>query len=253
MAVNRMDDDEKGDGARPIWSPGAVRNAVVAAAKKMAGSQIPIPGLPFYEALAARAEEISDEAIAEAIAARRGDTETVLVNIHIARRLLYDIGDDLFLASEQADDAVIARLAAHLVVEGNDGYNEISFVCAWGAHRDPEWGTIWSIHQGIRDFIPAFIFKVCMRGDTRFLAVECHAPTRRLPDDLHARLRARTMMISGVPVMAFSPVEVEADAAACVMEITGTLSVLAQELLALHQIDVPPSSRRDFRPRGEAN
>jgi hypothetical protein len=37
------------------------------------------------------------------------------------------------------------------------------------------------MHQDIRDFTLAFLFKVCMRGDVRFLGVEYHAPNRRLP------------------------------------------------------------------------
>ncbi|WP_187434782.1 hypothetical protein [Bradyrhizobium cytisi] len=36
---------------------------------------------------------------------------------------------------------------------------------------------------------------------------------------------------------------------ACVEEIGCALSILAQELLAMHRLDSPP--RLDFRPRGE--
>jgi hypothetical protein len=242
-----MSDDEQASYARLIWHPGAVRKTVIAAAEKLAGYDIVAPPLAFYEALADRAEEIADEAIAEAIDAR--DDDTVVANIRIARRLLHDIGDAIFLATEQAADATLARLAAYLLLEGNDGYSDAIYHHAWGAHGNPEWGTIWSIHQDIRDFTPAFIFKVCMRGDMRFLGVECHAPTRRLPDELHARARARTMIVSGIPVLAFSPAEVEADAAACASEIVGALAILAQELLAHHGIEPPP--RHDFRPRAE--
>ena len=244
-----MSDDERASYAVPVWRPGAIRNTVIAAAEKLADHQVTAPPLTFYEALADRAEEIADEAIAEAISARDDDAVTVAANIRIARRLLNEIGDDIFLATEQAADATLARLAAYLLLEGNDGYNDAIYCTAWGSHRDPEWGTIWSIHQDIRDFTPAFVFKVCMRGDVRFLGVECHAPTRRLPDEPHARVRARTMIVSGVPVLAFSPAEVEADAAACASELGGALAILAQELLALHGIEPPP--RRDFRPRGE--
>ena len=101
----------------------------------------------------------------------------------------------------------------------------------------------------IRDLTPAFLFKVCMKGDIRFLGVECHAPTRRLPDEPRSCLRARTMMVSGVPVLAFSPSEIDADASVCATEISSALAILAQELLALHSMEVPP--RRDFRPMGE--
>jgi hypothetical protein len=233
----------------PNWRPGAVHEAVIATAAKLAECDINIPPPPFFEALADRAEEIANEAIAEAIGARDDEAAVALANLRIAKRLLYEVGNDLFLTTEQADDAILARLAAYLVLEGSDGYNDLRYHQAWGAHRDPEWGTIWSIRQDIRDLTPAFIFKVCMKGDTRFLGVECHAPTRRLPDELYARLRARTIIMSGVPILAFAPAEVEADASACATEIASALSILAQELLALHGIE--PPLRRDFRPRSE--
>jgi hypothetical protein len=240
--------DDQTSYMRPSWFPGAVRKTVMAAANQLADYEVAAPPLSFYEALADRAEEITNQAIAEAIGARSDDALTVGSNLRIARRLLDEMGDSTFLATEQADDPVLARLVAYLLVEGNDGYNELIYCDAWGAHHDPEWGTIWSLHQEIRDFTPAFLFKVCMRGDVRFLAVECHAPTRRLPDEPHARLRARAMIVSGVPVVAFSPAEVEADAAECASEIGSALAVLAQELLALHGQEPPP--RIDFRPKG---
>jgi hypothetical protein len=243
-----MSDHEYASYTSPDWHPGAVRSAVIAAAKKFVSYSIAAPPLTFYEALADRAEAMTNEAISEAISARADDQATIASNLGTARRLLNEIGDNLFLATEQADDPTLARLAAHLVVEGNDGYNYVIYSDAWGAHRDPEWGAIWGVHQEIRDFTPAFLFKVCMRGDVRFLAVECHAPTRRLPGEPHARLRARTLILSGVPVLAFSPVEVEGDPAECTSEIASALATLAQELLALHDLDTSP--RLDFRPRG---
>jgi hypothetical protein len=57
------------------------------------------------------------------------------------------------------------------------------------------------------------------------------------------------MTISGIPVIAFSPAEIEADPAACADEICSALAALAQELLALHGIERAP--RHDFRPRAE--
>jgi len=141
-------------------------------------------------------------------------------------------------------------MAAYFVLEGNDGYTDAVYHDAWGAYGDPEFGTIWGIHQEVRDFTPAFIFKVCMRGDVRLLAVECHAPTRRLPDNPEARIRARTMIVSGIPLLAFAPAEIEADAATCASDVCDALATLAQELLALHSLSPPP--RRDFRPRTDA-
>jgi hypothetical protein len=231
----------------PIWRPGAIGRVVLDSAAQIARYKIAAPPLTFYKALAARAEEIANEAIAETLEAGDDDQATIGANLRIARRLLREIGDDIFLATEQAGDPILARLAAYLVVEGNDGYNDISYVAAWEAHRDPEWGTVWSIHQYIRDLTPAFLLKVCMRGDARFLAVECRAPARRLPDEPHARLRARTLIMSGVPVLAFSPTEIEADAGACAVELSNALAILGQELLALNSEEPPP--RRDFRPR----
>jgi hypothetical protein len=230
------------------WYPGLLRKVVLATARKLSEHGIPIPPLDFYEAVADRGEEIIIEAIAVAIAARHDDTDTVIANIRVARRFLERFGDDLFLATEQADDPLLARLAAYLALEGSDGYNEIGYQCAWGAQGSPDWGTLWGVKQKIRDFTPAFVLKICMKGDFRWLAVECHAPNRTLPDDLHTRVRARTMVVSGVPVLAFSPTDVETDASACVEEIGYAASVLAQELLAMHGIEPPP--RRDFRPHG---
>lgn len=230
------------------WYPGLLRKVVLATASKLSGHGIPVPSLNFYKAVADRGEEIIIEAIAEAIAADRDDTDTVIANIRVARRFLDRFGDDLFLATEQADDSLLARLATYLALEGSDGYNEISYQCAWGAQGSPDWGTLWGVKQEIRDFTPAFVLKICMKGDFRWLGVECHAPNRTLPDDLHTRVRARTMIVSGVPVLAFSPTDIETDASACVEEISYAASVLAQELLAMHGIEPPP--RRDFRPRG---
>ncbi|KRQ17147.1 hypothetical protein [Bradyrhizobium manausense] len=230
------------------WHPGLLREVVLATASKLSDHEIPIPPLDFYEAVANRGEDIIIEAIAEAIAARRDDINTVVANIQAARRLLERLGDDLFLATEQADDPILARLAAYLALEGTDGYNEIGYQCAWGAQGSPDWGTLWGVKQKIRDFTPAFVLKICMKGDFRWLGVECHAPNRELPQDLHTRVRARTMVVSGVPVLAFSPTDVETDASACAEEIGYAASILAQELLAMHGIEPPP--RRDFRPRG---
>lgn len=232
---------------RPRWCPGAVRGLVMATAKRLSDYEIPVPPLRFYETLAERAEEISNEAIAETIDASANDPETVVANLSIVRGFLDEIDDNIFLATEAADDPMLARLAAYLIISGTDGYNNLIYDAHWGGHCDPEWGTIWALHQNIRDFTPAFLFKVCLRGDCRFLAVECHSPRRRLPNDPHARLRARTMSVSGVPVLAFSPAEIEADTAACVSEIESALGVLAQELLALTGKEQPPC--RDFRPR----
>ena len=230
------------------WHHGAVRNVVIATASKLAKYEINVPPLHFFEALADHAEEIANEAIAEAINAKQDEAEVALSNLSVAKRLL-EVGDDLFLSIEQANDAVLARLAAYLLLEGSDGYNELSYHLAWGAHRDPEWGTIWGIRQDVRDLTPAFIFKVCMKGDTRLLGVECHAPIRRLPDELFDRLRARTVIVSGIPIFAFAPAEIEADASACVSEIDCALSILAHELLALNNIGPPLT--RDFRPKAE--
>jgi hypothetical protein len=229
------------------WYPGAVREAVMAAAKRLREYEIALPPLGFYRALADRAEEIAIEAIAEAIRAHTNDAESAVSNLRIVLRLLDEIQDDIFLATEQADDPTLARLAAYLLLEGNDGYNNLDYNPHWGAFPDPNWGTIWNIHENTRDLTPAFLFKVCMRGDVRFLAVECHAPNRRLPDEPDARLRARTMIVSGVPILVFSPAEIQVDAAGCVAEISSALAVLAQELLALHGQGLPPHT--DFRPR----
>jgi hypothetical protein len=100
--LGHMSDDKPADYAFPMWRPGAIRDAVITAAEKMAEYDIVTPPLPFYKAIADRAEEIANEAIAGAINAR--DDHTVIANIKIARCLLDGIGDEIFLATEQAGD-----------------------------------------------------------------------------------------------------------------------------------------------------
>ncbi len=231
----------------PRWRPGVIREIVMTAADQLAEAEIPAPPSDFYETLANHAEEVVEDAISAAIEAS-GDA-IVLSYVGTARRILETLGDELFIAIELANDATLARLVAYLLLDCNDGYNDALCDLYWGMHGDPEWGTKWGIHEDIRDLSPALIFKVCMKGDVRFLAVECHAPTRRLPEDPSGRLRARTLVVSGVPVLAFSPSEVEADAAECVLEINNALATLAQELLALHGMKPPP--RHDFRPSAD--
>jgi hypothetical protein len=70
-----MSDDKPADYALPMWRPGAIRDAVITAAEKTAEYDIVTPPLPFYRAIA-DAEEISNEAIAEAINARDDHTVT---------------------------------------------------------------------------------------------------------------------------------------------------------------------------------
>jgi hypothetical protein len=51
----------------------------------------------------------------------------VIANIKIARCLLDGIGDEIFLATEQAGDITLAHLAAYLLLEGHDGYNQVIY------------------------------------------------------------------------------------------------------------------------------
>jgi hypothetical protein len=228
----------------PRWRPGIVREIVLAAAEQMDDAGVPMPPFDFYEALAEHAETVVLDRIADAIEEPSG-----AAYIETVRHLLATLGDELFIGTDLASDATLARLVAYLLLDCDDGYNDARCDLHWGMHGDPEWGTRWGIHQDIRDLSPAFVFKVCMKGDVRYLAVECHAPTRRLPEGPAARLRARTLIVSGVPVLAFSPSEVESGPEECVSEINSALATLAQELLALHGIE--PPSRHDFRPRTE--
>ncbi len=231
----------------PPWHPSSIRDDIINAASELAENDIPIPPAAFYKRLAARAEALAFEAIHEAIHSQ--EDANILANMAIARRAA-TISDELIFVTQEARNATEAALIAYLLLTGNDGYSAIDFHDAWGAHHDPEWGTMWGLHQAIRDIHATVIFKVCHRGDVRHVVVECHAPDRRLPEDLHARLKARTMILSGIPVLAFSPSEVEANAEACVADISHALSILAQDLLALHGTDQQP--RLDFRPPREA-
>ena len=231
----------------PGWYPGVLRRRVMDVAAKLAEHGLPVPPMTFFQSFATSVDDSVNGIIYAALTATTDDEALACLNS--VRDLLSSIEDDVFLVAEAAADATIARLALYFRLFGRDGYNEPTFCLAWGApNSEPEWGTIWGMHQKIRDFTPAFIFKICMRGDSRVLAVECHAPTRNLPEDPLDRLRARTLTISGVPVIAFSPNDIEADPMCCTDEISDALSILAQELLAMHGIGAPV--RRDFRPRG---
>lgn len=231
----------------PSWYPGALCLRVMDVAAKLAEHGLSAPPMTYFQSFANSVEDSVSGLIYAALTATTDDEALSCLNS--VRDLLSTIEDDVFLITEAAADATIARLALYFRLFGRDGYNEPTFCLAWGApNSEPEWGTIWGMHQKVRDFTPAFIFKICMRGDSRILAVECHAPTRNLPDDPLDRLRARTVTISGVPVIAFSPNDIEADPMCCAAEISDALSILAQELLAMH--DIEPPIRRDFRPRG---
>ncbi|MDH2348134.1 hypothetical protein [Bradyrhizobium sp. SSUT77] len=106
----------------------------------LSGHGIPIPPLDFYEAVADRSEEIRIEAISEAIAAGHDDTDTVIANVRVARRFLERFGDDLFLATEQADDPLLARLADFSRWKEPTGTTK-SAISVTGAHKAALIGT----------------------------------------------------------------------------------------------------------------
>jgi hypothetical protein len=228
------------------WYPGAIRDEVMTAASTLGGSGTPCPSHEFFAELADYAERQANDDIAIAIEADK-DVDAIAALERVRNRFYWHRHGIIF-AAERAADITLTKLALYLLLGGSDGYNALDYPVTWGGPgTDPEWGTIWAIHQPCRDFTPAFIFKVCLKGDSRFLAVECHAPTRHLPDGPADKLRARTIMTSGVPVVTFSPTEVEASPSDCAEEIGLALSVLAEELLALHGMATPP--HHDFRPR----
>jgi hypothetical protein len=228
------------------WKPGAIYKEIMTGAAALTREGLPCPPNLFFQQLATYAEAQAIDDIACAI--ESDEDHYALAALERVRSRFYWHRYGIELVARAAGDPILTQLALYLLVGGTDGYNHLDYQINWGREgADPEWGTIWAMHQPFRDFTPAFIFKVCLKGDCRFLAVECHAPTRRLPEHWLAKLKARTTIVTGVPVIAFSPSEVEERPHECADEIANALSTLAEELVALHGNGEQP--RLDFRPK----
>jgi hypothetical protein len=82
-----MSNEERANNVRRTWRRAAIREIVIAAAKKLAEFEVAAPPLAFYEGLADQAQEIADEAIAEAIEAP--SDAAVVENIRTVRHLFH--------------------------------------------------------------------------------------------------------------------------------------------------------------------
>ena len=56
-----------------------------------------------------------------------------------------------------------------------DGYNRVGFRDAWGAHTDPDWGTIMGHRIDVDGHQADFLFRCCHGEDRRLLAVTLDA------------------------------------------------------------------------------
>ena len=158
------------------FQPGDVRAAVLEAERliREAGFQCPDPAQRFYARLADRAEA-DLEADAEAWStAGRSAKESEQWQAEASRRLnrKFDgITDDLFLVTEMVESPIEAMFAAGVVLFGNDGYNDIQFSFSPETRFDPEWGTNFAPQVTVAEYRADFLFKVCLEGSFRMLAV----------------------------------------------------------------------------------
>ncbi|WP_207539616.1 endonuclease domain-containing protein [Sabulicella rubraurantiaca] len=221
------------------WRPGTVHEGVIEIAARMAKSDFKIPGMAFYATLANEAEEAAIEFASEAMEMLKGaepDHTNALSNLRRAHHLHYAFPDELWMAAEQCESPIENILAAYLILEGTDGYNDLDYNPFWGAPSfpDPAWGTIWTIQHQFRRMRPDFLFKVCLEGENRFLAVECdghdvHDGTKE--QARRDRSRDWTLLTSGIPVIRFTEFEIVRDPQACVKDIISVLSGLCEDLL----------------------
>lgn len=215
------------------WRPGAVRARVLATAARMVEHGLSIPDAGFYEAFANAAEEAVLVALSEAM--DQFEDHHALPLFRHACRLHEQLADELWIVTEQCESPIECILAAHLLLEGTDGYNRIVYSDAWAAHPDPSWGTIWTAQHEFGGLRPDFLFKVCLGEEKRFLAVECDGHDwhdRTKEQARRDRSRDRKLLAGGIPVIRFTGSEIVRDPSACVEDLASVLSGLSDELLA---------------------
>ena len=116
---------------------------------------------------------------------------------------------------------------------------------------DPDFGTYFRCQQRFRDYRLDFLFKLCLQGDYRLLAVECdgHEFHERTKEQAaRDRSRDRVLVEAGVPVIRFTASEIYCDPQNCADEVVNHLAALNRDLLAAHGLgaragrpDPPPS------------
>ncbi len=215
------------------WRPGTIRAGILATAARMAEHSFKIPDSAFYAAYADAAEEAALVSLSEAMA--QSEDPNALLLLQDAYRLHEALQDDLWLATEQCESPIESILAAYLLLEGTDGYNYLDYVAAWGGHPDPAWRTIWTAQHEFGGVRPDFLFKICLEGENRFLAVECdghHWHDRTKEQARRDRSRDRNLLAGGIPVIRFTGSEIVRDPSACVEDLASVLCGLCDDLLA---------------------
>jgi len=150
--------------------------------------------------------------------------------------------DTFWMLSEQVESPIKQLLGAHLVFI-SDGYNEVRPDFFPGGFPDPDFGTYFRCQQPFRDYRLDFLFKLCLRGDYRLLAVECdghdfHERTKE--QAARDRSRDRVLLEAGLPVVRFTGSEIYRNPQRCADEVTDHLARLNQDLLAAHGLGMPP-------------
>ncbi|TDH58249.1 DUF559 domain-containing protein [Dankookia rubra] len=221
------------------FQPGDVRATVLEAERliRKAGFQCPDPAQRFYSRLADKAET-DFEADAETWPATdRSAEERERGYAEASRRLnrKFDgITGDLFLVTEMVESPIEAMFGAWVVLFGNDGYNDIEFSFGPESRFDPEWGTNFTPQVTVAEYRADFLFKVCLKGSFRMLAVECdgHDYHERTADQAaRDRSRDRRLLTNGIHVLRFTGREIVRDLEACMDDLSDALSRLAEELL----------------------
>ena len=155
--------------------------------------------------------------------------------------MLEAFNDTFWMISEKVESPIEQLLGAHLIFI-SDGYNEVRPDFFPGAFPDPDSGTYFRCQQRFREYRLDFLFKLCLQGDYRLLAVECdgHDFHERTKEQA-ARDRSRDRMLfeAGVPVIRFTGSEIYRDPQRCANEVTNHLAALNRDLLAAHGLERP--------------
>ena len=76
---------------------------------------------------------------------------------------------DDFSSLQSGEERQAQLLLAGYLLTIADGYNKVEFHAAWGAHCDPEWGTVMGFSVEVGGHLADFLFRVCYGDDRRYL------------------------------------------------------------------------------------
>lgn len=78
---------------------------------------------------------------------------------------------DDFGALQTGEERQAELMLAGYLLTITNGYNRVVFQAAWDAFPDPEWGTIMGHPIDVDGHSADFLFRCCLGGDRRLLAV----------------------------------------------------------------------------------